>query len=183
MRQGIHRIPARLACFAEAAHQAALSTKMPNGFVQLIYRMGHSDGVKLASHPLLGAIGYTGARSAGLVLKEAADRVGKPIFLELSSINPVYLLPAALAERSAAIVDQFISSCLVATGQMCTNPGLILTLAGPQTEEFIRQVVEKFKAAPVGTLLSEGVQKNLISGIQTLVKHGATLLAGGDRWR
>lgn len=172
--------PGTTRLFAEAAHQAALATRMPNGFVQLIYRMGHSDGVKLAMHPLLGAIGYTGARTAGLVLKEAADRVGKPIFLELSSINPVYILPGALAERSAAIVDQFIGSCLLAVGQMCTSPGLILMLAGSQTEEFIRHVTERLKAAPVGTLLSEGVQQNLVSGIQTLVKHGATLLAGGS---
>jgi len=172
--------PGTTRLLAEAAHQAAVATKMPNGFVQLIYRTGHSDGAKLVSHPALGAIGYTGSRSAGVVLKEAADRVGKPIYLELSSINPVYILPGALAERTAAIVDQFVSSCLMATGQFCTNPGLIITLAGPTTEEFLRQTTERFAAAPVGTLLSEGVQKNLHAGIQTLVKHGATLLTGGS---
>jgi len=65
-------------------------------------------------------------------------------------------------------------------GQFCTNPGLVITLAGSNTEDFIRQVKERFSAAPVGTLLSEGVQKNLHSGIQTLVRHGATLLVGGS---
>ena len=166
---------------AELAHQAAQSTGMPAGFVQLIYRMEHSDGVKLASHPDIGAIGYTGARAAGVVLKQAADRVGKPIYVELSSINPVYFLPGALGERAAALADQFATSCLMATGQFCTNPGLVVVVAGTDAEEFIRQSTDKFKAAPVGTLLSEGVQSNLHSGIQTLAKSGATVLTGGAK--
>ena len=172
--------PGTTRLFAEAAHRAAETTGMPAGFVQLIYRTGHSDGVKLVSHPSLGAIGYTGARSAGLLLKEAADRVGKPIYVELSSINPVYFLPVAVSERAAALAEQFAASCLMATGQFCTNPGLVIALAGPQTEDLIRQITERFSSAPVGTLLSEGVQKNLHTGIQTLVQHGATLLTGGS---
>ena len=172
--------PGTTRLFAEAAHQACEATGMPAGIVQLIYRTSHSDGVKLASHPLLGAIGYTGARTAGLVLKEAADRVGKPMYAELSSINPVYFLPGAIAERTAALVDQFATSCLMATGQFCTNPGLVIALAGPQTEDMIRQITDRFSSAPVGTLLSEGVQKNLHAGIQTLAQHGATLLTGGS---
>ena len=114
------------------------------------------------------------------MLKEAADRVGKPIYLELSSINPVYFLPGILAEKAAAMAEQFATSCLMGVGQFCTNPGLVIALAGPNIEEFIRQAAERFKAAPVGTLLSESVQKNLHSGVQTLIKHGATLLTGGE---
>ncbi|WP_397570766.1 aldehyde dehydrogenase (NADP(+)) [Schlesneria sp. T3-172] len=173
--------PGTTRIFAEAAHEAAKATGMPAGFVQLIYRIDHSDGVKLASHPSVGAIGYTGARSAGMVLKEAADKVGKPIYLELSSINPVYFLPGALKEKGAALSEQFATSCLMAVGQFCTNPGLVIALAGPETEAFIKETAERFSAAPVGTLLSEGVQKNLHSGIQTLVKNGAQLLAGGEK--
>ena len=80
--------PSTTRLFAEIANQAAEATGMPAGFVQLIYRTEHRDGVKLVSHHSLGAVGYTGARSAGVVLKEAADRVGKPIYLELSSRIP-----------------------------------------------------------------------------------------------
>lgn len=172
--------PGTTKLFAEIGHEAAKATGMPSGFFQMIYRLEHADGVKLASHHAVGGIGYTGARSAGLVLKEAADRVGKPIYLELSSINPVVILPGAIAERADAIVDQFTTSCLMAVGQFCTNPGLVLTIAGPETDAFIQKIADKFKAAPVGTLLGEGVQKNLKSGIDTLVKSGATLLAGGS---
>ena len=172
--------PATTRLFAEMAQEAATATNMPNGFVQMIYRTSHSDGEKLASSPLVGAIGYTGSRSAGTVLKTAADKVGKPIFLELSSINPVFMLPGAMTERAAALAEQFSASCLMGVGQFCTNPGLVICVASPQTEEFLKNVTERFAAAPIGTLLSEGVMKSLHSGIQTLVKHGAKLLTGGS---
>src|SRR5205085_987983 len=68
---------------AVSAHEAAEETKMPPGFVQLIYRTSHSDGAKLVSHPLIAGCGYTGARETGLVLKHAADQAGKLIYLEL----------------------------------------------------------------------------------------------------
>jgi 2,5-dioxopentanoate dehydrogenase len=80
--------PGTTRLFAEAALLAARETDMPAGFVHLIYRTDHADGEKLVSHPLIGATGYTGARQTGLVLKAAADRAGKPSYLELSSINP-----------------------------------------------------------------------------------------------
>lgn len=165
--------------FAEVAQQAATDTGMPNGFVQLIYRTSHSDGCRLVSHRLIGASGYTGARHTGLVLKEAADKAGKPIYLELSSINPVVILPGALAERADAIAADFTTSCLMGTGQFCTNPGLVLLIAGPQTDAFVATLTQKFSAAPIGTFLSEGVQKNFISGISAIRAAGAELLTGG----
>lgn len=165
--------------FAEAAQQAATETGMPNGFVQLIYRTSHADGCRLVSHRLIGAVGYTGARHTGLVLKEAADKTGKPIYLELSSINPMVILPGAINERAEAIAADFTSSCLMGTGQFCTNPGLVALLAGPQTDAFVASLTQKFGGAPIGTFLSEGVQKNFISGIAALRAAGAELLTGG----
>ena len=172
--------PGTTKLLAEEAQLAATDTGMPTGFVQLIYRTNHDDGKRLVSHPAIGASGYTGSRSAGSQLKEAADRVGKPIYLELSSINPVYILPGAIRERGSAIVEQFASSCLMGTGQLCTNPGLIVVKTGPETEEWIRQVAERFTAAPVGTLLGPTVQSHLESGVQTLVAHGAAVVTGGS---
>ena len=166
--------------FAKEALQAARETKMPAGLVQLIYRTEHADGAKLVSHPLIGATGYTGGRHTGLVLKEAADRVGKPIYLELSSINPVVILPGAFAERCEKLADEFTSSCLMGTGQFCTNPGLVLFLKSPAAEQFREQVRQKFAAAPVGTLLGPSVTKSLEQGVRTLAAHGATILTGGQ---
>lgn len=172
--------PATTRLFAEEAMHAIRETDMPSALVQLIYRTGHEDGTKLVSHRLMGAVGYTGARHAGLVIKEAADRAGKPAYLELSSINPVVILPGALEERLDAIAGEFCTSCLMGTGQFCTNPGLILLLAGPRTEAFIDAVGKKFAAAPVGTMLGEGVQKSFTQAVQAIVKAGATVVTGGS---
>ncbi len=172
--------PGTTRLLAEEAQLAATETGMPSGFIQLIYRTSHEDGKRLAAHPLVGAIGYTGSRSAGVQLKEAADRVGKPIYLELSSINPVYILPGALRERTVAIVDQFATSCLMGTGQMCTSPGLIVMKAAPEAEDFIQQVTDRFATAPVGTLLGAGVVSHLEAGQKTVVANGATVLTGAS---
>lgn len=172
--------PATTRMLAEEAQLAATETGMPPGFVQLIYRTNHEDGKRLVSHPAVGASGYTGSRSAGSQLKEAADRVGKPIYLELSSINPIFILPGAIRERSGAIAEQFVTSCLMGVGQFCTNPGLIVVKAGAESEDWIRQVAERFGAAPVGTLLGPSVQSHLESGLQTLVAHGAKIITGGS---
>ena len=90
---------------------------MPPSTVQLIYRTDHEVGKLLVSHPKIGATGYTGSRGAGLVLKDAADKAGKPAYMELSSINPVYILTGALRERSEEIAEEFATSCLMGVGQ------------------------------------------------------------------
>lgn len=196
--------PGTTRLFAGEAQAAANETGMPAGFVQLIYRTSHDDGCRFVSHHLLGASGYTGSRSAGLKLKTAADAAGKPIYLELSSINPVYFLPGALRQTAAVLAEQvpgrtfasqsdqtnthqaaalvaeaFTGSCLMGTGQFCTNPGLVILLAGPETEALIGQIAAKFQAAPVGTLLGESVLKSLSSAVATLSANGAEILAGG----
>ncbi|MFT5526999.1 MAG: alpha-ketoglutaric semialdehyde dehydrogenase [Pirellulaceae bacterium] len=170
--------PGTTRIFAEAAQKAADATGMPKATVQLIYRLGHSDGERLVADPRVGATGYTGSRSAGLKLKAAADVAGKPMYLELSSVNPVVILPGALAERAEDIAGEFTGSCLMGTGQFCTNPGLVVLLAGEQTEQFIESLSTKFAAAPVGTLLSKGVEQSLGENLKVLQRAGAQLVVG-----
>lgn len=171
--------PGTTRLLAEAALMCVEETGMPKGMIQLIYRTDHDVGKKFVSHPLIGATGYTGSRAAGLALKAAADNAGKPIYLELSSINPVFILPGAVIDRLEEIADEFLTSCLMGTGQFCTNPGIIVLLRGKKTDEFIACVKKKFFKAPVGTLLSEGVQSNLFKSISALQKAGAELIVGG----
>ncbi|MFK7818961.1 MAG: aldehyde dehydrogenase (NADP(+)) [Planctomycetaceae bacterium] len=172
--------PGTTRIFAEAALAASQETGMPRGFVQLIYRCSHADGAKLVSDSRVFGVGYTGARHTGLVLKEAADKAGIPIYVELSSVNPVFVLSGALAERSDAIAEEFAGSCLMGTGQFCTNPGVVVVPKGDAGEQLLSAVTEKFAAATPGVMLSEGVQKSFLSGVQALVSAGATLVAGGD---
>ncbi|MFG0289628.1 MAG: aldehyde dehydrogenase (NADP(+)) [Rhodopirellula sp. JB044] len=165
--------------FAELAQEAVNETGLPPATVQLIYRTSHADGERLVSDPRVGATGYTGSRSAGLTLKAAADRAGKPIYLELSSVNPVVITPGALNERGEAIVDDFITSVLMGTGQFCTNPGMVILVEGDQTESFIGAVKERFASTQSGTLLSPAVAKSLGKSVTTLTSLGAELLTGG----
>ena len=165
--------------FAQEAAEALKETGLPEATVQLIYRTSHADGERLVSDPRVGATGYTGSRNAGLKLKAAADKAGKPIYLELSSVNPVVITPGALKEKSDDIVGQFMTSVLMGTGQFCTNPGLVLLLDDPASTAFIDAVKEKFSATAAGTLLSPSVANSLSASVEKLCEFGAELLTGG----
>jgi 2,5-dioxopentanoate dehydrogenase len=171
--------PATTQILAEEAAAAIKDCDMPPATVQLLYRTNHEDGERLVSDPRVGATGYTGSRSAGLKLKAAADRAGKPIYLELSSVNPVVITTGALREAHASIVDQYMTSVLMGTGQFCTNPGMLVLQAGAEADAFVSALTERFKAAAVGTLLSPAVCRSLTSAIKELTTAGAQLLAGG----
>ncbi|TWT38761.1 aldehyde dehydrogenase (NADP(+)) [Blastopirellula retiformator] len=172
--------PGTTQLMAKLAFQAVEETDLPPATVQLFFHCSYDDGVKLVSDPRIGATAYTGSRRAGLVLKEAADKHGKPIYLELSSVNPVVIMPGALKERGDKLADEFSGSCLMGAGQFCTNPGLVLVIDNEETQKFIADSAAKFSAAPVGTLLSKNVETGLTVALQTLKEAGAQQLAGGD---
>ena len=173
--------PATTQRFAVLADQAAKETKMPAGLVQLIYRTSHADGERLVGDPRLAAIGYTGARAAGLQLKSVADRVGKPFYAELSSVNPVVFLPGALREQLDKLIEEYVGSGLMGAGQFCTNPGMLLLIDNAETTKFIEAVTAKYQSSASGTLLSRSVETSLVKSISILKDAGAQLLTGGSK--
>lgn len=172
--------PGTTRLLAEQAQAAASDTGMPDGTVQLLYNMSFADGERLATDPRLAAVAFTGSRKGGLKLKEAADSVGKPIYLEMSSVNPVVILPGALRERGEFLATEFAGSCLAGTGQFCTNPGLVMLVKGPESAAFIEAVGAKFADAPNGILLSKSGLEGLSSAVEQLVKAGAEIVSGGS---
>lgn len=172
--------PGTTKMFAEEAHEAAVETGLPPGTVQLLFQFSHEDSAKLVADPRITSVGFTGSKSGGLAIKAVADKYGKPTFLEMGSLNPVVILPGVIREKKQALVDEVVGSCLMGMGQFCTNPGLLFFLKDTATDEFILAMREKYKAAPIGTLLTEGVQKGLQQGVQAWQKSGATLLEGGS---
>jgi 2,5-dioxopentanoate dehydrogenase len=172
--------PGTTRLLAEAAFDAVGESGLPPATVQMIYNVAPADGLRLVADPRLGAAGFTGSRAAGLKLKAAADAAGKPIYLELSSLNPVVILPGALAERGAKITEEFTGSCLMANGQFCTSPGLTLLFAGHEAGPFIAGVKAKLESATPSTLLSSGVAHNLAASVKTLLAAGAELVTGGS---
>jgi len=161
---------------AESAAEAAAEAGLPPGFVQLVYRVHHSDGARLVADPRVGATAYTGSRRAGLALKSAAEGAGNLMYLELSSVNPVVLLPGAWAERGSGVVEELVASALNGTGQFCTSPGLIFVLGGPDTPAIRAAFTSALDAAPVGVLLGRGVAEGLAAATKTWSAAGATVI-------
>ena len=166
---------------AEAAVAALGDSGLPPATVQMIYKIDHQSGQRLVSDSRVGASAFTGSRTAGMALKSAADAVGKPIYLEMSSINPVVILPGALAERGGKLAGEFASSCLLGGGQFCTNAGFVMVFADARADQFIEEVKTAFDTAQPPALLAESVAKGLAESVKTLRSAGADLLtAAGD---
>ena len=166
--------------FTGAAFEAVQASGLPSGMVQLLYRTPPEIGLKLVSHPLTGATGFTGSKSAGLRLKEAADKAGKPIYLEMSSVNPVCILLGALEERLTEVANELYNSCSLGAGQFCTNPGLVIVQAGEQSEAFLATVRTLFAENPAGILLGEQGPRGIAAAIEILQEYGAEIVTGGE---
>jgi NADP-dependent aldehyde dehydrogenase len=163
---------------AECALEAVRENRLPPAMVQLLYRTPPDVGFRLVAHPKVGATGFTGSKSAGLRLKEAADQAGKPVYLEMSSVNPVFFLPEALEERAPALAKELYDSCALGAGQFCTRPGLaVVPKAGGSA--FVRDVAALFEKGMPGTLLGESGLGAITTGIEELIKHGAEIVTGG----
>jgi len=172
--------PATSERLARAAFAALRQAGLPAASVQMLYHFDHAIGAQLAGDPRLGAIGFTGSRAGGLALKAAADAAGVPAYVELSSVNPVFLLPGALAERGEALAQEFFSSCTMGSGQFCTNPGVLIVPRGAAGDAFVEAAKAHFAAAAPNVLFSRGVLEHLQQGVTTLRAAGAQLLAGGS---
>jgi 2,5-dioxopentanoate dehydrogenase len=163
------------ACALEAVRAAGL----PPGMVQLLYRTPPEVGFTLVSHPSVGATGFTGSKNAGLQLKAAAERAGKPIYLEMSSVNPIFVLPAALEERGPAIAKELADSCAMGAGQFCTSPGLTIVIDDEHGRAFLAEVAALFEKGTPGTLLGASGVSGIAGGIAELTRHGAEIVTGG----
>ena len=171
--------PATSKRLAELAHRAALDAGLPAASVQMLYHFDNALGTKLAGDARVGAIGFTGSRAGGLALKAAADAAGVAIYAEMSSVNPVFLLPGALAERGAELAQEFFASCTMGSGQFCTNPGIVVVPQSADGDAFVAATSALFANAPANVLFSQGVLDHFRRGLATLADVGAQVLARG----
>jgi 2,5-dioxopentanoate dehydrogenase len=165
---------------AEQAHEAARAAGLPSGAVQMIYKMPRSDGERMVGDLRLASAGFTGSRPAGMGLKKVADAAGKPIYLEMSSVNPVFFLPGGVKQKRAELVAELAGSALMGSGQFCTSPNLFVLFAGGDADAFIAELKSQLETKPVAPLLSEGVRETLDDAVASLQKAGADLLTGGQ---
>ncbi len=145
---------------AGAINRAAATCGLPAGVFSLIHGGGSTVGIEMVKHPATTAVGFTGSHTAGRALFDAAAARPHPIpvFAEMSSLNPVFLFPGAIAERSAAIAQGLVGSFTLGVGQFCTKPGLVFALRGAATDGFLANFADLVRAAPCGTMLTAGIR-------------------------
>ncbi|WP_244193797.1 aldehyde dehydrogenase (NADP(+)) [Bordetella genomosp. 12] len=165
-----------------AIQQAVRDLDLPQGVFSLLFGRGKTVGEALVAHPAIKAVGFTGSRQGGLALQKIANarRVPIPVYAEMSSINPVFLLPAALAQRAPAIGAAFADSLTLGAGQFCTNPGLVLGLAGPDLARFEAAAAQALQAKAAQTMLTPGIQQAYAQGkANVAAAQGVAVLAEG----
>ncbi|MBK8504389.1 MAG: aldehyde dehydrogenase (NADP(+)) [Saprospiraceae bacterium] len=137
---------------------------MPDGVVSLVHGVGHQPGMQLVQHPLIQAVGFTGSFRGGNALFDLANarQVPIPVFAEMGSTNPVFILPGALKDRGEKIAEGLAASVTLGVGQFCTNPGLVLVEANAATA-FKSVLANEINANAGGTMLTAGI-RNAYSG-------------------
>lgn len=163
-----------------AVAQAVKACGLPEGVFSLLYGSGHEVGIALVTDPRIKAVGFTGSRSGGMALTQAAQARPEPIpvYAEMSSINPVYLFPAALAARTEALAQGFVSSLTQGAGQFCTNPGLVIAVQGPDLDHFIRRAADLLPNCAAQTMLTPGISSAYDSGVSALTEHAKVAATG-----
>lgn len=163
-----------------AIAKAVAACGMPAGIFSMLHGEGSVMGMALVRHPATRAVGFTGSRAAGRALCDAAAARPDPIpvFAEMSSLNPVFLLPGALAERGAGIAQGFVASMTLGVGQFCTKPGLVFAVEGPDLAAFKASVAEGVTAAPASSMLTPDILRSFTAGCEHLASlPKATTLA------
>jgi NADP-dependent aldehyde dehydrogenase len=166
-----------------AIQKAVADSGLPEGVFSLVVGGGNAIGEALVAHPAIKSVGFTGSRRGGLALVDIAAKRREPIpvFAEMSSINPFFVLPGALAARGDALASGFVDSVALGVGQFCTNPGLVIALDGPHVEEFIEAAAVALAKKGAQTMLTAGIAAAYCEGIAARDASGVEQLARGEK--
>lgn len=174
--------PATSELFAQAINRAVVALGFPSGFFSMLQGASIDVGQALVQHPLVEAVAFTGSLRAGRALFDAAARRPRPIpvYAEMGSINPVVILPGAVAKCREALAADLVASVTLGAGQFCTNPGLIVMLDTPESSAFIDIVQRQMAERDPGVLLNAAVEQGVARAVEhTLALAGTEKLAGG----
>ncbi|MBK7477524.1 MAG: aldehyde dehydrogenase (NADP(+)) [Haliscomenobacter sp.] len=167
--------PGTHALVAEAIQKAAQNTGMPDGVFSSLYGSGFWLGETLVKHPLTRAVAFTGSHQGGKALFDLAIQREEPIpvFAEMGSINPIFLLPEKIRLHTETLASQIAGSVNLGAGQFCTNPGLLVCIDKDYTPGFVEALKAGFAAQTLQTMLNPGIHRNFSAGKdQMLQKPG-----------
>jgi 2,5-dioxopentanoate dehydrogenase len=159
---------------ASAIDAAIKRTGVHPGVFSLVHGGSRDVGQALVQHPLIKAVGFTGSLGGGRALFDLCAQRPEPIpfFGELGSVNPMFMLPAAVAARGEAIAKGWVGSLTMGAGQFCTNPGIVVLLKGADADMYVATATEALSAV--------GPQTMLTDGIADAYRKGATQIAGTE---
>ncbi|MEJ0002771.1 MAG: aldehyde dehydrogenase (NADP(+)) [Pararobbsia sp.] len=166
-----------------AIQQAAGEAGLHEGVFSLVFGEGNAVGEALVSHPSIKAVGFTGSRAGGMALVRLAAQRPEPIpvFAEMSSVNPVFVLPGALKARAEDFAARLVDSLTMGVGQFCTNPGLIVALEGEDFGRLRAALAKAVEPKPAATMLTPGIYAAYNRGVEKLASHrGVSPVARGQ---
>lgn len=165
-----------------AVQKAVKKSNMPEGTFSMINGRSVRVGMALVNHPLITAIGFTGSYRGGKALFDEANKrpVPIPVYAEMGSTNPVFILPNALRERKEKIAQDLAAAVTLGVGQFCTNPGLVFVSNSDEGSKFKEALSASFKTINAGVMLTAGIQGSFQQGIKKLrAAKGVEVLAQG----
>jgi NADP-dependent aldehyde dehydrogenase len=153
-----------------AVQNAVKKCGLPPGVFSMLQGAGHELGVALVQHPLTQAVAFTGSLRGGRALFDVANARKEPIpfYGEMGSVNPVFILPGAAAERGDAIAEQYVQSVTLGVGQFCTNPGMLIGLKGDSLDRLAQKTAEAAGNAGPSTMLHQGICRSFDAGLEKL---------------
>ena len=162
-----------------AISEAVKSCSLPSGTFSLLFDAANEVALALVKHPLIKAAGFTGSRTGGRALFDAATSRPDPIpfYAEMSSINPVILLPGALRERHDQIAAGLCASVTLGAGQFCTNPGLILL--SEDADGFVNKLGDLMTGTPEQTMLTPAITSSYKNGVSARMNQAGVETIGG----
>jgi 2,5-dioxopentanoate dehydrogenase len=165
---------------ATAVRRAVIACQLPPGTFSMVHGAGKIIGIELVKHPKVCAVGFTGSRAAGRALFDAAAARPEPIpvFAEMSSLNPIFILPRALRERGAKIAEGLRGSITNGMGQFCTKPGLVFGLQGSDLDQLQQTLARALETVAPASMLHAGICESYHNGLNRATKlAGVKLLA------
>lgn len=167
---------------ASAIITAVEKSNMPDGTFSMLHGVSTRVGMTIVKHPLIKAIGFTGSFRGGKAIYDAAVRRDEPIpvYAEMGSTNPIFILPGALKEKKEEIAKGLTASVTLGVGQFCTNPGLVFYQQSGDSQKFQQLIAENFKAVQSDVMLTRGINEAYNTGIKNITKRNyISLLAEG----
>jgi NADP-dependent aldehyde dehydrogenase len=176
--------PVTCELIGSAIAKAAKETGMPDGVFSLLHGISYQTGLQIVRHPLVKAVAFTGSFQGGKALFDEANKRDEPIpvYSEMGSVNPVFILPGILKEKGTELAKALAASNLLGVGQFCTNPGVVILSNSELTKSFMHDYKAAIEDASGGVMLTDNIYRSFNKGTEAMAGHShVELLAKGKQ--